>query len=244
MKIDIITSLDHPFAMSDRVRGSLKKTQKCLSISAPWTSMNFIDMLRVEIPHGAEIKFLIRTPRAKEEEHVRRANRCVESLRQTAREKDWNLEVKCSPNNHAKLMIIDENTVLHGSLNPTFNGMYHNHEVCTIFEICNHTEKSIIQPFIDYFQKLWSHEHSIRWQIVKTFHGFKDNNEAYRRIAEHTVGYLTRLNRPTEKWKAVNDISKLGYSKLNVEKTIRSLIQDGIIFSPKYDTIKLVEDTE
>src|SRR4030067_3023194 len=123
--IQIITSTDGPFELSDAIKRNIAVAQKHLLVSAPWVSKTFIDFLRILVPRDVTLYILTRMP----ENSFGRMDYsfyALDSLLGVANEKGWRVSVKCNQNIHVKFIVVDDLTCLFGTANPTDAGIYYN----------------------------------------------------------------------------------------------------------------------
>jgi phosphatidylserine/phosphatidylglycerophosphate/cardiolipin synthase-like enzyme len=223
--VQIITSLDSPYAISDAIKQTIKKARKYLLISAPWLSKGFVDSMRDSVPEGSMINVLTKVP-----EKIDYSFRAIDSLLSVAQSKGWMVNVKCNPYIHAKLIIVDGLTCIFGSCNQTDSGIYYNHEA---IEVC--TNRSIVEKWSEFFNGVWELPENISFEQVKHFHGYKTIDKQYYRkeIAERIVGcFMKNGNSPFSKWKLCKEIQKMGYNENDVISVLRDLVNDGILYEP------------
>ncbi len=230
---EIISSTDHPFAIADTLRNCLQHTKKSLLISAPYFSKSFIDLVRTS-PKGLVIKFLTRIP-DKENYWVLRA---IESLTTIASSLGLELNIQCKPNLHAKFIVIDNEMVLQGSLNPTSAGMLENDELLNVFK-----NPAVVKRHQEIFDKLWNSPRNTIWEKAQNYFGHKgyvNPHQTQRAIAEAIIGFF-QLNHNQAVKKAVlcERIAKRGFDKDIVIETVKALLDDGVLFPPKRDLVKL-----
>lgn len=230
--VRLVTSLDSPYAIHDCLKQSLGKVKNQLLISAPWASKGFVGFLRDVVPSGVEIYFLTKLPEKKDYSF-----QAVDSLLEVADSNGWKVNVRCDSKLHSKFFVIDDNTCIHGSVNPTESGILYNHEHLTVSSLPEE-----VRGLTDYFFRLWKQPDNIGWQHVRQFHGYKvvDRSSILKDIAERIMGFfLSNGNSPTPKWKVCKEIIRLGYEENDIKTVIRSLVDDGILYEPKLDYICL-----
>ena len=229
----IISSTDHPYAISDALKKYLRETKKSLVISAPYKSKNFVDMIRTFIPQPEDVrkKLITRPPDDKD----LRTFRTIESFADIA-----NSKVMCKPYLHAKFVIIDNNIVLFGSVNPTSAGIYDNDEILYISKNPMHVKRHI-----EIFYKLWNCPRNIAWENFQLYHGYKDYGERYdmHRVIAKTIWNCFDKNDNQAIPKAVlcEQIARKGFDKDDVIETVKALLDDGKLYEPKPDMLRLTD---
>jgi phosphatidylserine/phosphatidylglycerophosphate/cardiolipin synthase-like enzyme len=231
--IEIVFSLDGHDVISDRIKKQLRETRNFLFIVTPYIGKSFIDILRGYVPRGKEVRLLVKTPEAGD-----RTFHAIEAFKDVAQKMEWKANVLCNPHLHAKFMIIDGNVVVFGTLNPTSSGIYYNHECLVIFKSPDHTKR-----FMNNFNRLWMRIENVQWELVAQFHGWKGFNHKSRTrqlVAQAIFRFFdSNGNQPVHKWFLKKEISKLGFNEADVITTIKDLINDGILYEPTHDTVKL-----
>ncbi len=234
---DIISSTDHPFAIPDTLRKCLQKTKKSLLISAPYVSKSFIDLIRT-LFKGVMIKFLTRIP----DEKKYWVPRAIESLATIASSLGLELNIRCKPNLHAKFIVIDNEIVLSGSVNPTSSGMYDNDELLYVFK-----NPEAVKHHIEIFGKLWNCPRNTTWENVQSYSGYKNSNNRYflrERIAEAVEGFFyLNHNQPTNRGVLVQKMERKGYKREEVIEVIKNLLYDSpaVLWEPRRDMLQLLD---
>lgn len=203
----VVSSTDHPFAISDTLKKCLQETKESLLISAPYIGKISIDMIRV-VPEGTTVRLLTRRPDEKDYKTIR----ALESFTEIANSSGLKLSVTCKPYLHAKFIVIDDRKVLSGSVNPTSSGIYDNDELLYVFK--NPTD---VKRHIKIFDNLWNCPRNTTWENVQLFSGHKgygDRNLIYKKIAEAIIGYFHKNdNQAVDKSVLCEQIAKRGFNK-------------------------------
>jgi len=237
-QVEIISSLDSPFAIKDALVSYLKRTKNCLKIVCPFIGKDFIDILRSTLRKGVVIKLFTREPKSEDD----RTFLSVEALLDEAKSTGWNCSVRCASRflPHQKLIIIDDSFVITGSMNPTLSGIHYNDEILYIFK--NHHHVARINEI---FEKLWLTRKSIPWELLKSYQGFSYDRqfELHRRIADEIYSFFQRNgNKPVKKYELCQELLRVGCSFGDVKKVIRYLINKGLLYEPKPDYIRWVSN--
>jgi phosphatidylserine/phosphatidylglycerophosphate/cardiolipin synthase-like enzyme len=230
-EVNIFTSLDGDFAVSDALERTLRIAQNRLLISSPWLGKGFIDLMRKTVPKGVCIQLLTRLPKDNNDNSVEAIN----ALYRLAESCEWKIEVNCTSKFHPKFVVVDNARVLAGSLNPTEAGMYYNHELG--FEIKG---ISLVSRVSDFFHGMW--QASVSWQLVKQFNGYERSNRILvkKQIAEDLVElFRSGGNAPLPKWKVVRELKSMGCAESDVIEVYTYLLKQGMLYEPRIDYICL-----
>lgn len=227
-KIRVISSLDSSFAIGDAYKTGFRNAND-VCISSPWIENAFIDLMRETVPSGAQIDLLVKTP-----DMYDRTFRTIEALDALKREMDWKVNATCVPYLHAKFTILNDRDVLFGSANATNNGLFYNNEIMVAF----YDMPILSNQFLDIFESIKKQRHNHPWEIVRDFHGSSPD----KRIVEITHRYLQQHGE-TRKASLAKILQEQGYSFLNAKVGIQKMLNQGIVYEPRIDFIKLVNKT-
>mgnify|MGYP001371863160 CR=1 FL=1 len=236
--IDVFTSLDNHFAISDALAQSLKTTKKSLLISSPWIGKGFVDLIRRTVPDGVTINILTRRP----QDNYDNSYEAVCAFYELCESHKWHLEVNCTSKHHPKFLVIDNNICVAGSLNPTESGIYYNLELGFVLR-----NPFVIKRVTDFFFKMW--QRSVSFSAVKKYSGLEDlsGTQAQVKIAERIIGFFFgNGNTPTLKWKIVNNLKSIGFQEKDIVEVERYLIKRGTLYEPRLDFLCLacIEEIE
>ncbi len=231
----IISSTDHPYALSDIFKICFRETSKYLFISTPYFSKSFIDMHIRILKKGTEIRLITKVP---DEQRDYRTIRAIESLITVARELELKLDVMCKPFLHLKFIVFDNKIVLSGSVNPTSSGVYDNDEILYVF--ANPLE---VDKHIEIFDKLWYCPRNTSWENLRKYYDIRHRGNFYsirKKIAEVIIGFFhLKGNQAVPKSVLCEKIARRGFGKNDVIETIKVLLNEGALYEPKPDLLKL-----
>ncbi len=232
-EFEIVSSADHAYAISDAVQDFLNQTRKSLFISAPWLGKGFIGKVR-NLPKGVEIKLLTRVP----DEDDYRTYRTLEAFEEIAKSKGFKLKIMCRQYLHLKLCISDHKIVLSGSPNPTNYGENYNDELLYEFK-----DPVVVERHIAIFNKHWYSPRNMTWENVQRYHGRRGYHKPnYKEIARAITGYFHIFGKKeVRKSVLYEELAKeMKFNKSDVIEVVKNLLNDGILYEPKPDYIRLI----
>jgi len=226
-RIEVISSLDSPFAVSEAYRHGLRNSQR-VCLSSPWLEKSFLSIMRETIPSGASLDLLIKRP-----EEYDRTYRAIEALDIVSNEMRWDVSVVCVPSLHAKFTIVDDKNVLFGSVNATNGGLYDNIEILTAF----YEQPNIADCFIKVFETIKRYSQNQSWELVRGFHG--------KSIDRVTIEIARRYFReePNSEVRVdifVSYLQRHGFSFIRAKEGLQEMLKHGVLYSPRDGYIKLV----
>ncbi len=230
-EIEVFTSLDGHFAVSDALAQSLRVTQNRLLISSPWIGKGFVDLIRRTVPDGVNINILTRLPKDNSDNSFD----AIFALYELAESHKWRIEVNCTSKHHPKFLVIDSSFCLAGSLNPTESGIYYNLELGFILR-----SPFVVERLTDFFFKMW--QTSLSFQKVKQFNGFERSPslQCQSKIAEKIIAiFFGNGNTPVVKWKILKELKSLGYEEKDIIEVERYLLRHGTLYEPHLDLLCL-----
>ncbi len=145
----ILSELEIPVQVGSGFRWILDeigKTRNILRISSPWISKDIIkEHIEPLLKKGVAVKIVTRKDLDNEEQ--------IESLNHlTNLAKSYrNIKVKHLDSLHAKIVLIDNEVGIKGSMNLTFTGLFKNIEV-----VEKYVQKDIVEKLIDEFEKIFN----------------------------------------------------------------------------------------
>ena len=230
-EIQVFTSLDGHFAISDILTQTLKTARHRLLISSPWFGKSFVDLIRKTIPDGISIHIITRLPK----DNYENTFDAIDSLYEIAGSHNWKITVHGISRHHPKFIVIDDNSCIAGSLNPTESGLYYNLELGIRFK-----SRSIAQEMTDFFFEM--EKTSVKWNLITDFHGLDkgDFKTVLNKLAEKYIAiFLGNGNMPTLKWKICRLLKLQGFEERDIVEVERKLIKQGVLYEPKLDWICL-----
>jgi hypothetical protein len=235
-QVEVFTSLDNHFAISDNLGKALTKTREQLLISSPWLGKGFIDLMRRTVPNGVSIFLVTRLP----SESFENSFDAINSLCDEAKLHDWTIDIRCTAKHHPKFFVIDHVICVAGSLNPTESGMYYNLELGFTITI-----PEVVDEVVRFFHKM--RQKSISWAMVREYNGFEPNfgRDDFSRLAEKYINILiSNGNVPLLKWKICSQLKSQGFDEQDIINVERTLLKQGILYEPKTDWVCLTPAKE
>jgi phosphatidylserine/phosphatidylglycerophosphate/cardiolipin synthase-like enzyme len=230
-QLQVFTSLDGHFAISDILSHSMTRAIDRVLISAPWFGKSFVNLMRNNLRQGIEIRILTSTPA----ENFHSTFDAINSLKEIAHEHQWSISSRCVSKIHSKFMIIDDQICVQGSLNPTESGMYYNKEVGIVIN-----SKILVEGFVNFFFEI--ERMSIKWDTAVNFHGLSavDKKSVLSSLAEKYIGiFFSNGNTPLLKWKICKLLKEEGFEDKDIMDVERNLVKHGTLYEPKLDMLCL-----
>jgi len=231
MVVRVISSLDSPFAIPETFSCVFRKANK-ICVCSPWIEKSFIYLMKETVAPNTYLNFLIKTP----EEHDR-TFRAIEALETESREMRWKVNIVCTPNLHAKFIVVNDVDIFFGSSNATNSGLYYNNEVLLAFS----DMPEISDQFVKVFENIKRQRCNHSWELVRDFHG----PSADRRLVEVTVSYLgERAHTETRIPLLVSELQRHGYYFNRAKEGVQEMLKHGVLYSPREGFVKLVPKFE
>ena len=234
--VKVLSSTDNPYVISDALRKALRKTKKSLLICAPWFGKIFVDLVRNLVPKGVVIKLLAKRPSEIDRTHI-----ALDTFTQIGNSDGYKINIKCKSYLHAKFMVIDDTVVLSGSFNPTDSGIYYNDELLYVI-----TNPEHIEHHVRIFDRLWKDPRNTSWQKFQQYtglDGFTGDYYLRKTIAERIERHFDENgNREVKKSLLAGHIARQGFDKDLVIGIIKNLKDDGVLYEPRDDFLKMAKD--
>lgn len=227
-KMQIVSSLDSPFAIENLINTALHKAKDSVEICVPWLEKGFVSLLKRIVSPSVAFNLLVKTPQENDKTFC-----AVQTLEEESSHKT---DIVCVPWLHAKFLIVDSRDVILGSANATSNAFYYNNEVLVSFNDL----PEVAARFSQIFNQIKSQPSNLKWNIAKEYAGCSFYSTPQLRIMKLAKRFFRENgNSEIPLSLLVRFVQNNGYGFEIVKMTIQEMIKQGLLYEPHLGYIKL-----